>query len=183
NNGGEALLHPKAGSLTFYEKGAWAVHMLRKQLGEAAYKKGIAQFLEKYSFRNAGIDDFLSEMERATGTDLGPYRQKWLEGREFPYLEAKETLVSESRDLELYFKLQEELITTRTDKGTIIQRYWDATESVPLRAKIIGTYYKSLSDGFLGKALASGDPIIRQALAIAVDRPPLELKEGFESLL
>src|SRR5690606_20392018 len=96
-NRGEALTDPKAGSLTFYEKGAWAVHMLRKQLGDVAYRRGVVQFLEKYSFRNAGIDDFIREMEQAGGTDLDPYKQQWLQSREFPYLEAKETLVAESK--------------------------------------------------------------------------------------
>lgn len=183
NNRGEALTDPKASSLTFYEKGAWAVYMLRKELGEAAYKEGIGKFLEKYKFRNVGVSDFLTEMELASGIDLGPYKEKWLQGREFPYLEAKEILILESRDLEQFFRLQEELTANRTDKETAIRKVWDTTESVLLKARIIGTYYNSLSVDFLRQAFASGDVGIRQALAIAVGQVPMELKTEFESLL
>ncbi|HUH46802.1 MAG TPA: hypothetical protein VLZ54_06595, partial [Arenibacter sp.] len=179
----DALTDPIAGSLTFYEKEAWAVHMIRKQVGDVAYRRGVVQFLEKYSFRNAGIDDFIREMEQAGGTDLDPYKQQWLQSREFPYLEAKETLVAESKDLERFIKLQEELIATNTDTETVLRSYWDATRSAPFRANIITAYYPSLSDNFLGKALASGNPMIRQALAISAGQIPLGLKEGFESLL
>lgn len=183
NNKGEALTDPKASSLTFYEKGAWAVYMLRKELGETAYKKGIARFLEKYKFRNVGIADFIREMEMASGTDLEPYTEKWLQGRKFPFLEAKEILAAESRELAQFFRLQQELITNSANKETIVQRYWDDTESELLRAKIIGTYYSSLSTEFLRKAFSNGDVGIRQALAIAVQQVPLDLKSEFESLL
>ena len=183
NDRGEALLDPKAGSATFYEKGAWAVHMLRKQLGEIAFKKGIVGFLEKYGFRNAGIADFLKEMEQASGTDLGPYKRKWLEGKEFPYLEVKATLMSESKDLQQFFKLQEELVTDTNDRETIIRRYWDNTESILLRAKIIETYYKMLPEEFLAEAFGSGNVTIRQALAVSAGRVPMGLRKEFESLL
>lgn len=183
NNEGEALMDPKAGSLTFYEKGAWAIHMLRKQLGNTAYRKGIGQFLEKYSFGNAGIDDFLKEMELASGADLNSYKQQWLQRKEFPYLEAKETLISESKDLKQFFDLQKSLMNRKEDQEAIIKQYWAATESVPLRVKIIDTYYKSLSKAFLETLLADENPKIRQALAVSVGQVPLDLKAGFESLL
>ena len=38
---GEALNNPKASSLTFYEKGAWALHILKEQVGELVFKKAI----------------------------------------------------------------------------------------------------------------------------------------------
>ena len=41
DDNGEALRNPNAGSLTFYEKGAWALVMLEDRIGEEAFKKGI----------------------------------------------------------------------------------------------------------------------------------------------
>ena len=38
---GQALTDPKASSLTFYEKGAWALVMLKDKIGDKAFKKGI----------------------------------------------------------------------------------------------------------------------------------------------
>ncbi|MDX1364260.1 MAG: M1 family metallopeptidase, partial [Arenibacter latericius] len=40
NNKGESLTDPNSSSLTFYEKGAWALHILRKHLGDKVYKAG-----------------------------------------------------------------------------------------------------------------------------------------------
>ncbi|MDX1783088.1 MAG: M1 family metallopeptidase, partial [Aequorivita vladivostokensis] len=49
---GESLLNPKASSLTFYQKGAWALHILRERIGEDAFKLAIKNYLEKYKFKN-----------------------------------------------------------------------------------------------------------------------------------
>ena len=47
--------------LTFYEKGAWALVILRERLGKEFFKKGVANYLEKYAFKNVTVDDFLKE--------------------------------------------------------------------------------------------------------------------------
>ncbi|WP_367186945.1 M1 family aminopeptidase [Maribacter confluentis] len=54
----QSLLDPNADSLTFYEKGAWALLILREQLGDQAFRQGIASYLKKYSFSNATVTDF-----------------------------------------------------------------------------------------------------------------------------
>jgi aminopeptidase N len=38
---GQSLLDPKASSLTFYEKGAWALFILQEKVGETDFKNGI----------------------------------------------------------------------------------------------------------------------------------------------
>ncbi|HLU80782.1 MAG TPA: M1 family metallopeptidase, partial [Flavobacteriaceae bacterium] len=38
---GEAVLNPKAGSLTFYQKGAWALHILREKIGAEAFREAV----------------------------------------------------------------------------------------------------------------------------------------------
>src|SRR5690606_22448114 len=75
---GEALGNPNAGSLTFYEKGAWALAILHERVGDAHFKKGIGNYLEKYAFRNVEISDFLGEIEKVSGQDLGNFAKDWL---------------------------------------------------------------------------------------------------------
>src|SRR5699024_1837491 len=43
---GQSLLNPKANSLTFYKKGAWALFVLNEKLGDAAFKRGIKAYLK-----------------------------------------------------------------------------------------------------------------------------------------
>ncbi|MCM4168292.1 aminopeptidase [Arenibacter sp. H213] len=183
NNGGEALTDPKASSLTFYEKGAWALHVLRRQIGDSVYKAGIVRYLEKYKFGNAGIDEFLHEMELAGESDLNVFKKKWLNGTLFPFLEAKDILIAESKDLEQLFKLQEELITTKKEKEHVIWKYFEQSKSMPLKAKLITTYYKSLSEDFIRKAFKTKDLSVRQAIATSIVQIPIGLKHEFESML
>src|SRR5699024_1740177 len=89
---GEALINPKAGYLTFYDKGAWALHILKEQVGEANFKKGVKAFLEKYQFQNVEIQDFISIMEKQADTDLSEFTDNWLKQTAFPAAEALASL-------------------------------------------------------------------------------------------
>ncbi|MDX1769311.1 MAG: M1 family metallopeptidase, partial [Arenibacter troitsensis] len=180
---GEALMNPKASSLTFYKKGAWALHILREQLGEEYFRQGIQHYLKTYGYRNATVDDFIKVMELVSDTNLDAFRKRWLEDKDFPFGEAKTSLVRESEDLRNFFGLQKELMTSSTDNESIIKRYWENTRSDQLKSQIIKTYYKSLSDDFISEALRSNNVRVRQAIALAVGQIPLDLKSEFESLL
>ena len=180
---GEALTDPKASSLTFYEKGAWALHMLREQLGEETFKKGIVSFLNKYRFGSSTIPEFIFEMEQASGQELDTFTDTWLKATTFPFDKAKEHLMESSKELESFFKLKWELTTSLDSKPEIIQRYWGQTDSEEMRARIIQAYYKSVPIDFLKETFNSGSMKIRQALATSFDKVPIELKQEFETLL
>lgn len=180
---GESLLDPKAGSLTFYEKGAWALHILKEQLGEKDFRKGMQQYLINYGFKNATVDDFIQVMELSSGMDLSAFRKAWLEEKEFPFTDARTNLILNSVDLKNFFDLQKEVMTSSVDNEAIIKRYWGNTASVQLKSKIIKTYYKSLSKDFIGQVLGNNDVMVRQAVALSLEQIPMELKSELEALL
>jgi len=180
---GEALTNPDASSLTFYEKGAWALHMLRVRLGEEAFKKGMVAFLKKYQFQNATVQKFMLEMERAGATDLSEFERLWLREKEFPFEQASEYLKRSSESLRSYLELQWELTTSATKNETIIKKYWDRSTSDYLKKNIVARYHKSFSPGLLKTAFDTGDVEIRQALAIALREIPAGLEPEFGSLL
>ena len=183
DNKGEALIDSKASSLTFYEKGAWALVMLREQIGEVAFKHGIKSYLEKYQFKNVTIEDFIAEMELASRDDLAKYRNEWLDSSEFSFDTIKAYLTTHSKSLSTFFKLKWELTTSLEDKSDIIQKYWDASESEELKARMISIYHKLFSPELIGEAFGTGSIKIRQALVLSYDKVPLELKTAYESLL
>ena len=180
---GEALTDPKASSLTFYEKGAWALYMLRAKIGDTPFKQGIKSYLEKFKYKNATIADFLNEMEIASGLSLADFEKLWLQGRDFPYEQAMEQLKKSSESLRKFSELQWELTTSRQANEEIIKRYWNNTESVYFRKNSIQQYHKSLSENFLSEAFNTGDLRIRQALASSLEQIPVGLETKFESLL
>ncbi len=180
---GEALTDPKASSLTFYEKGAWALYMLRNIVGEQHFKEGIGKYLLSHQFKNVTVTDFISEMERTSGMDLSNFKETWLYGTGFSMKAAKQQLMEVSDELSDLFQMQQELITSAVDKEKTLKKYWDKSNSNRLKQEIISGYTKSLPDGFLRNAFGSGDMGIRQALAINLQQIPINLKAEYESLL
>ncbi|WEF32681.1 aminopeptidase N [Pseudoduganella chitinolytica] len=61
-----------------YAKGASTLKQLRHLLGEETFRKGVHNYLVKYQFRNAQLDDFIGSLAEAAGRDLGPWTQQWL---------------------------------------------------------------------------------------------------------
>ncbi len=62
-----------------YQKGAWVLHMLRELIGRDKFKNGIQSYYKKFINSNATTDDFINEMERASGKDLALFFQQWLQ--------------------------------------------------------------------------------------------------------
>jgi len=61
-----------------YQKGAWVLHMLRHELGDDIFWKGIRSFYEVYKNKNALTDDFKRVMEAVSGKNLGGFFHQWL---------------------------------------------------------------------------------------------------------
>lgn len=180
---GEALTNPKASSLTFYEKGAWALHMLKEEVGEKAFKIGTKRYLEKYSFKNVVIEDFLKEIRMTSGTDLTNFEKEWLNGTQFPFEKAKQALKESNESLSVFFDLQWELTSSIENNETIIKRYWEKAKSTFLKEAIVTNYHSSLSLDFIKEIFKENDLKVRQALVLEIDNVPSELKTEFESLL
>jgi len=183
NGQGESLLDPTASSLTFYEKGAWALHILRENIGESAFKEGVKRYLRKFSFKNANIEAFLVEMAAVSGKDLSLFKEQWLQEKIFPFSEAKESLKKGSESLAALFNLEQELITSPANRSVTIQKYWNKLAVPQLRSHLVKTYYKSLPEDLIKDIFNSQDIMLRQAIAIAAPQIPIGLKDEFESLL
>jgi aminopeptidase N len=81
---GEAVLNPKASSLTFYQKGAWVLHALRTKIGDKPFKSAVKRYLETYKFSNAETDDFIKIVEEESGQNLDEFVQMWLVNPQLP---------------------------------------------------------------------------------------------------
>jgi aminopeptidase N len=61
-----------------YSKGASTLKQLRHLLGEEVFRKGVHNYLVKYSYQNAKLDDFIGSLGEAAGRDLSGWTQQWL---------------------------------------------------------------------------------------------------------
>jgi aminopeptidase N len=61
-----------------YQKGAWVLHMLRYELGDKLFMKGLCIFYERFYNGNALTEDFKQVMEEVSGKNLDNFFQQWL---------------------------------------------------------------------------------------------------------
>ncbi len=61
-----------------YDKGASTLKQLRHLLGEEVFRNGVHNYLTKYAYKNASLDDFIDSLSRAANRDLTLWKQQWL---------------------------------------------------------------------------------------------------------
>lgn len=61
-----------------YEKGGWILHMLRKQLGDSTFWKGVRQYYKTYKGKNADSQDLQNVFENVSGKKLDQFFRNWL---------------------------------------------------------------------------------------------------------
>ena len=65
-------------SINSYQKGSWVLHMLRHEVGDQNFWKGIRQYYASYKNSNALTSDFMRIMEEASGKDLSWFFNQWI---------------------------------------------------------------------------------------------------------
>jgi len=183
---GEALTNPKASSLTFYEKGAWALHILREKVGDAAFKKGVQLYLEKHKFQNVTVDNFLNEVAETSEMDLSDFKSNWLEQSAFKAEDALRSL-NYSAFMQSYFELSALRPAPLKDKADIFFDYLsDPKINDYIGQEIVfqlanDPYEEALS--LMKMAFKTNNILVRQAIVANVKDIPKTLQSEFESLL
>jgi aminopeptidase N len=61
-----------------YEKGAWVLHMLRANLGDALFFKSIRTYYDSHLQSNASTEDLRRAFEKVSGKDLRGFFARWV---------------------------------------------------------------------------------------------------------
>ena len=67
------LLNPNS-----YQKGAWVLHMLRNEIGDDDFFRGMRLYFERFKNANALTGDFRKVMEEVSGKNLETFFVQWL---------------------------------------------------------------------------------------------------------
>lgn len=73
-------------TINVYEKAAWFLHMLRREMGDELFMKCIRSFYEKYRYSNAVTGDFQNLAESLSGKNLDRLFEQWLRKSGYPEL-------------------------------------------------------------------------------------------------
>lgn len=63
-----------------YQKGAYVLHLLREELGEAVFWQGLRSYTRDHDGRAVVTADFQRAMEQAAGRPLDDFFQAWVYG-------------------------------------------------------------------------------------------------------
>jgi aminopeptidase N len=69
-----------------YNKGGLVLHMLRRQLGDAAFFKGLNLYLTQHAFQAVEAHDLRLAMEQVSGQDLNGFFNQWFFAKGHPEL-------------------------------------------------------------------------------------------------
>ena len=61
-----------------YQKGAWVLHMLRSDLGDAVFFRGIRNYYEAHKSATASSEDLRAALEKTSGKNLRPFFARWV---------------------------------------------------------------------------------------------------------
>ncbi len=178
------ILSTRASSLTYYQKGAWAVHVLRESLGAEKFRKGIKSYLLKYGFRNADTDDFLKEMQAASGIDLSDFKRDWLATGGFRFAQAI-SLLKKNGFMSRYFDLLDLSSVPLDQKKGVIAGILSSEVYHPLKEEAL---YQLENVDFAEKkdlialAMKSGWEV-RQAVARTLGKFPPDFYDEYRTLL
>ncbi len=84
-----------------YQKGGFVLHMLRTELGDDAFFKGLRAYFTAHLHGNATSDDLRAALESSSKRDLHPFFDQWLRRPGYPELTASWSYDSTAQTLSL----------------------------------------------------------------------------------
>lgn len=70
-----------------YQKGAWVLHMLRHELGDENFFRGIRDYYDAHRGSLASTEDLRGALEKASGKSLTEFFARWVYGAGHPHYE------------------------------------------------------------------------------------------------
>jgi aminopeptidase N len=180
------VMNEKASSLSFYQKGAWALHTIREAIGPKLFQKAVKSYLKKYRFKNVETDDFLAEIKKAASTfDTQKFKKNWLEDYHFQTEEAN-ALLRKSPFMQQLFETQQLRKKSLAENKSKFLEVLQSDVFYPIKTEII---YQLKDIPFAEKsellalAMQTNDIKVRQAVAEFVGEMPLSFQSAYETLL
>lgn len=179
------ILNEKASSLTFYQKGAWALHVLREGVGHDKFRTAVKNYLKKYAYKTVTTDDFLAEINKVSGYDKNAFKKRWLESGSFEVQEAL-SLLKQNEFMQDYFAMGELHPVPFAEKKEKFRNILNSKAFYPIKEEVI---FQMAEVPFADKAeliriaMKSNNLKLRQAVARTVTTIPEEFFEEYKSLM
>jgi aminopeptidase N len=179
------VLNAKASSLTFYQKGAWALHVLHEAIGDKAFKKAVKSYLKKHSFQMVNTRDFFAEIKKVSHYDLNNFSKVWLETSSFNTQQAN-ALLSKNKSIQILFDVEKLRNRPLSEKRDFFSKTLQSDVYFSVKEAIVNQLKKENFEDkkqLLILALETKNVKIRQIVASNMNEIPEDFREQYESLL
>jgi aminopeptidase N len=179
------VLNAKASSLTFYEKGAWALFVLHESIGDKAFKKAIKSYLKKYAYQNVNTQNFFDEIKKVSDFDLVQFQKTWLESTTFDTPTAN-TLLSKNKAIQVRLEVDKLKKTPLAEKEDFLRKTLESNVCEKVKEAIVNqleTEKYEVKKELLQIALQTNTIQVRQAVAASLPKIPEDFRTSYETLL
>jgi len=179
------VLHAKASSLTFYEKGAWALFYLHQKIGDKAFKKAIKNYLNRYAYQTVNTENFLAEIRKVADFDTQQFSKVWLEDYKFNTLEANE-LLSKNKSIKIQLQLDQYKAKSLSEKKAFFLELLQSDVYFTVKENSIAQLRKEKYEDIkelIAVAFSTQNLSIRQKIASHFSQIPDDFKTNYETLL
>jgi aminopeptidase N len=179
------VLNAKASSLTFYEKGAWALFVLHESIGDKAFKKAIKSYLKKYGYQTVNTQDFFNEIKKVSDFDLDKFKKTWLETTAFDTPTAN-TLLSKNKAIQERLEVDKLKKTPLAEKQDYFLKVLNSDAYQAVKVSVVdqvGTEKYEAKKALLRAALQTNNIKVRQAVAENLPKIPEDFRLEYETLL
>ena len=179
------VLNAKASSLTFYEKGAWALFVLHESIGDKAFKKAIKSYLKKYAYQTVNTQNFFDEIKKVSDFDLVQFQKTWLESTAFD-TPAANALLSKNKAIQVRLEVDKLKKTPLAEKEEFLKKTLESNVYETVKEAIVNQLETEKYDAkksLLQLALKTNNVQVRQAVAASLNKIPEDFRIEYESLL
>ncbi|CAI2768137.1 M1 family metallopeptidase [Flavobacterium collinsii] len=179
------VLNAKASSLTFYEKGAWALFVLHESIGDKAFKKAIKSYLKKYAYQTVTTQNFFDEIKKVADFDLDKFQKTWLESTVFDTPTAN-TLLSKNKSIQVRLEVDKLKKTALTEKEEFLSKTLKSDIYYTVKEAIVNQLENEKYEAkkaLLLLAMQTNDIQVRQAVAGSLSKIPEDFRTEYETLL
>lgn len=179
------ILNAKASSLTFYQKGAWSIFVLREEIGEKVFKKAVQNYLIKHAFQNVNTSDFFAEIKILSNYDLDAFSKVWLEKTDFNTQQAN-SLLRKNKAINVLFEVEELKNVPLSAKKEFLEKTLQSEVHFSVKEAVVNQLKKERFqdiESLLATALETKNVQVRQAVAASFIEIPENFRAQYETLL
>jgi aminopeptidase N len=165
-----------------YQKGARVLHLLRNEMGDIAFFESLKNYLQRYSFQNADIEDLKKEFERTTGRDYTAFFKQWFYQGGHPKLNIRYSFIDSPQMVKVTVEQVQDKelgvfsfpLDFKVRDGNLTKEYRFAIEK---KQEVF--FVKKFNDQHSGFPVVSVDPYATFIGDITDNKPFMDLLSGY----